>query len=157
MMERHVTTISGLILVLLAVLMACDSRVPGCGEGDVRKEVLVGAAHAVFSMMSEDADFDADAMRYELPSPHGGNTGDLVFEGSSLTLAPDDATRGGTFQLRDISAEAKDESTRTCAATFVMIGGNPEFPLRYTTSSEGPVEGSMETPRGTIQFGAGRN
>lgn len=141
-----------LMLLLSAFLAACNSRIPGCSERNVRKEVLVGAAQAVFSMMSEDAELDGDAMRYRLPSPRGGNTGDLVLEGSSLALVPDDATRGGTFHLTDITAESRADSSRTCTATFVMIGGNPEVPLRYITSPGSPVEGSMETPRGTIQF-----
>lgn len=141
-----------LVLLVSVLLGACGSRIPGCAERDVRREVLVEAAHAVFSMMSEDAELDGDAMRYTLPSPRGGNTGTLVFEGSSLTLVPDDATRGGTFRLTDITTESRADSTRTCTATLVMIGGNPQVPVRYTTAPGSRVEGSMETPRGVIQF-----
>lgn len=112
----------------------------------------MGATDAVFSMMSDDAELDGDAMRYHLPSPLGGNTGDLIFEGYSLTLVPDDESRGGTFQLSDVRAESEDESIRTCSATFVMIGGNPQVPLQYSISPDGSVEGRMETPRGTVQF-----
>lgn len=112
----------------------------------------MGAADAVFRMMSDDAEMDGDAMRYRLPSPRGGTTGDLVFQGSSLTLVPDDESRGGTFQLSDIRAGSADDSIRTCAGTFVMIGGNPEVPMHYSISADGRVEGRMETPRGTVEF-----
>lgn len=141
---------SSLVLVLSTVLGGCASR--DCAARDVRKQVLVGAADAVFSMMSDDAELDADAMRYHLPSPLGGERGDLVFRGNSLTLVPDDESRGGTFQLLDVRTESKEEPTRTCIATFVMIGGNLEVPLRYSISPEGRIAGRMETPRGTIRF-----
>lgn len=112
----------------------------------------MGATDAVFRTMSDGAEMDGDAMRYHLPSPLGGNTGDLVFEGDSLTLVPDDESRGGTFHLSDIRAESANDSIRTCAATFVMIGGNPEVPMQYSISPAGRVEGRMETSRGTVEF-----
>lgn len=140
------------VLVLSVVLGACDFGPPRCADRNVRKDLLVGATEAIFTAMSDDAEMDGEAMRYHLPSPLGGNTGDLLFEGNSLTLVPDDESRGGTFQLSDIRDESADDSIRTCAATFVMIGGSPEVPMQYSISSEGRVEGRMETPRGTIEF-----